>query len=76
MSWRQPIIEVRQAHLRATLAEHAGSWHVVAQHYHYCLERAHEAKDERAIRFFASKLSLAYEKMGLPLKADYYRHLC
>ena len=76
MSWRDPIIEVRQAHIRAVVAEHASQWHLMAQHYLYCLERATEADDARAIRFFAAKLSVAYAKMDMPHKATYYRNLC
>jgi hypothetical protein len=76
MSWHQPIIEVRQAHLRATLAEQAGQWHLVAQHYLYCHACASEAGDKRAQRFFAAKLALAYDKMAMFDKASYYRTLC
>lgn len=76
MSWRDPITEVRQAHMRATLAERASQWHLVVQHYHYCFERAEEARDERALRFFAAKLACAYDKMAMPHKATFYRNLC
>jgi hypothetical protein len=72
MPWQHPIIEVRQAHLRATLAEHSGHWHVVAQHYHFCFDQAAEARDDRALRFFASKLAVAYRHMGMPEKSTYY----
>lgn len=76
MSWQVPIVEVRQAHLKGALAEHAGQWHLVVQHYLYCLEWAGAAGDERATRFFAAKLCSAYERMAMYRKAEYYRRLC
>lgn len=72
MSFRSPIIDVRQAHLRAALAEEGAQWHVVVQHYLYCFEEARDAADERAVRFFAAKLAAAYQRMGQRHKAAFY----
>ena len=73
MSLRSPIIDVRQAHLRAALAEEGAQWHVVVQHCLYCFEEARGAQDERAVRFFAAKLAAAYQQMGERHKAAFYR---
>ncbi len=73
MSLRSPIIDVRQAYLRAVLAEEGAQWHLVVQHCLYCFEEAREAQDERAVRFFAAKLVTAYERMKEPYKAAFYR---
>lgn len=70
-----PITEVREAHLRAVFAESAARWHVAARDYLYCLEAAQSAQDERAVRFFAAKLVVAYEAMALPHKAARYLEL-
>ncbi len=76
MSWYSSISDVRQAYFRAFAAEHAAKWHLAVQHYLYCLEKANEASDYRAMKFFAAKLSLAYSQMRMLEKAEYYRRLC
>ena len=75
MAWQTDIVEVRAAHLQAGKAELLSSWHLAAHHYLFCLEQAHVARDVRAVRFFAHKLSRAYRQMGLLGKADYYSSL-
>ena len=75
MNWHQSIHEVRRAHLRASKAELAREWHMATHHYLYCYEQSRVARDIRAIRFFAAKLSGAYRAMGLASKASYYRSL-
>lgn len=75
MAWQQSIHDVRMAHLRAGKAELAREWHMATHHYLYCLEQSHQARDDRAVRFFARKLSLAYKAMGFDSKASYYRSL-
>lgn len=72
MSWSHPIQSVRFAHMRAANAEAQRHWHVAVQHYLYCFEKAHQAQDARAIRFFAAKLAVAYKAMGMRSKASYY----
>lgn len=75
MTWQQSIHEVRRAHLRASQAELAREWHMATHHYLYCYEQSRVARDLRAIRFFAGKLSHSYRAMGLANKASYYRSL-
>jgi hypothetical protein len=75
-SCRNAIVEVRQAYWRALGAEQTLNWHVAVQHYLYCLERARDAGDERAVRFFAARLSAAYGNMHMRHKATAYRQLC
>ena len=75
MAWQTDIIDVRSAHLQAGKAELSDRWHIAAHHYLYCLEQANLARDRRASRFFAMKLSRAYRNMGLLHKADYYGSL-
>lgn len=76
MSCRSATMEVRQAYWQALGAERALNWHVAVQHYLYCLERARDVEDERAIRFFAARLSVAYGNMHMRHKAAAYRQLC
>lgn len=75
MAWQQSIHDVRLAHLRATKAELSREWHMATHHYLFCLEQSHQARDARAVRFFAQKLSRAYKAMGFTGKASYYRSL-
>ena len=75
MPWYDPIHDVRQAHIKAARAEDRAEWHLAVQHYLFCLEEATVAGDERAVRFFAARLSLVYRGMGLPFKAGYYAAL-
>jgi hypothetical protein len=75
MQWRYPIQDVHEASLRAERAEKLGAWHIVAQQCLYCLERAQQAQDHQAIRFFATKLSNAYHAMKLFEKATFYNQL-
>lgn len=75
MAWRGNIIGVREAHLRAVLAEVAADWHVAVKEYLLCLEAAEGAGDVRATRFFAAKLVAAYGAMGFSDKAARYREL-
>lgn len=75
MAWQQSISEVRRAHLRASKAELSREWHMATHHYLYCYEQSRVARDLRAIRYFAGKLSQAYRAMGLANKASYYRSL-
>lgn len=72
MPWYHPIHDVRQAHMRAVRAEAQGQWHLAVQHYLFCLDEASTAQDDRAVRHFAARLSLAYRAMGLERKAGYY----
>lgn len=74
MAW-QSTTEVREAHLRALFAERSAHWHLVVRDYLYCLEAAEGAQDAKAVQFFAAKLASAYETIGLPHKAAYYREL-
>lgn len=69
---------VRQAHIRAEAYMQQEHWHLVVQHYLYCLEQARIAQDARAVRFFSARLYLAYEQMNMMPKAAYYRlmHVC
>ena len=73
--WRTSIIEAREAHLRAVLAEHASDWHLVVKEYLFCLEAAQRAGDMRATRFFAAKLATAYSAIGFAEKAARYRDI-
>ena len=75
MDWQQSINDVRRAHLRASQAELAREWHMATHHYLFCFEQSQVARDMRAVRFFAAKLSGAYRAMGLTSKASYYRSL-
>ena len=75
MAWHLPIRNVRHAHIRATTAEQNKQWHVAVQNYLYCYEQSSDAEDERAMRFFASKLHRVYLTMKMPEKADYYQLL-
>ncbi len=76
MASYQSLTDVRQAYFRAFAAEHASSWHLAVQSYLYCFEASLQAADERAARFFAAKLSLAYRRMEMAEKAEHYRRLC
>lgn len=69
------ILDVQQAHMRGFKAEQHGQWHLVVQHYLFCLEQASSAQDKRAVRFFAKKLSLVYNHMRMQAKAEYYQRL-
>ena len=60
MRWQGDIIETREAHLRAVLAECACDWHLAIRDYLGCLEAAQRADDLRATQFFAAKLVTAY----------------
>jgi len=75
MAWHYPITDVREAHLRALLAEKAADWHLVVKDVLFCLQAAQDAEDERAVRFFAAKLATAYEAMGFTEKAAHYHEL-
>jgi hypothetical protein len=75
MYWQESIQEVRLAHLRGAHAELAREWHMATHHYLFCFEQSHLARDARAVRYFARKLSQAYRAMGFPVKASYYRSL-
>lgn len=75
MSWQVDIIETREAHLRAVLAECACDWHLVVRDYLGCLETAERAGDGRAVRFFAAKLVTAYSAIGLTEKAHFYSEI-
>lgn len=75
MAWYGDIVKAREAHLRATLAEYRGDWHLVVRDYLICLEAAERAEDLRATRFFAGKLVAAYTAIGLNDKARRYRDL-
>lgn len=75
MAWEHSIVTVREAHLRATLAECAADWHVAVKEYLVCLEAAEHAHDLRATRFFASRLVASYSAMGFADKAARYREL-
>ncbi len=72
MTWQNDIIEAREAHLRAVLAERSNDWHLVIRDYLVCLEAAERAGDGRAVRFFAAKLVTAYRAIGLAEKAHVY----
>lgn len=75
MAWQKGIVAVREAHLRAVLAECAADWPIAVKEYLFCLEAAEGAGDARALRFFAAKLGAAYSAMGFREKADRYREL-
>lgn len=75
MAWQDEVHEVRHAHVRASYAEYAQEWHLAVKHYLFCFERALDARDDRAIRFFAAKLTQAYQAMGLVRKAGYFRSI-
>jgi hypothetical protein len=70
------LTDVRQACFRAFAAEHADKWHLAVQNYLYCFDASLQAADERAAKFFAAKLSLAYRNMAMADKAEHYRRLC
>jgi hypothetical protein len=70
------LLDVRQTYFRAIAAEHAQRWHLAVQGYLYCFQESSAAADERAVKFFAAKLSQAYGKMAMADKADYYKQLC
>lgn len=70
------LLDVRQAYFRAIAAEHAQHWHLAVQGYLYCFEESSVADDERAVKFFAAKLSQAYGKMAMDDKAAYYQRIC
>ncbi len=73
MALPQRLPEARAAQLRALQAEVAGRWHVAVQQWLLCLDVAERAHDDGACRFFAARLGLAYERMGMAEKAAYYR---
>lgn len=75
MRWTYPILDVHEAALRAERAEKRGAWHIVVQQSLYCFERAQNAEDSQAIRFFALKLSSAYLAMEMSEKAVFYKQL-
>lgn len=75
MAWRENIIDVREAHLRAVLAECGADWHLAVKDYLLCLEAAEGVGDVRAMRFFAAKLVSSYSAMGFSDKAARYREL-
>ncbi|AFZ67534.1 hypothetical protein [Deinococcus peraridilitoris] len=69
------IVALRLCHCRAEAAASEGSLHVAVQMYRACLEAAERREDEQAIQFFASKLSVCYERMGLGEKASSFKAL-
>lgn len=75
LSWGRTIIGVREAHLRAIVAEYAADWPIAVKEYLLCLEAAEHAADLRATRFFATKLARAYSAMGFSDKARRYLEL-
>ncbi len=75
MHWNYPILDVHEATLQAERAEKQGHWHIVIQQSLYCLERAQQAEDQQAIRFFAMKVSAAYLAVEMTEKAVFYKQL-
>jgi hypothetical protein len=75
VQWTYPIHDVHEASIRAERAEKSGFWHVAVQQNLYCLERSQNAQDHQAIRFFAWRLSNAYQAMKMSEKAALYLQL-
>lgn len=69
------IVSLRMSHCRAEQAAQTAQYHLAVQHYRACLEAAECREDCRAVEFFALKLALCYERMGLPDKAAQFRAL-
>lgn len=61
--------------LRARRAEASRGWHLAVQNLLSCLEWAEEVEDDRSVRLYAARLSLAYRAMRMDCKSEYYRLL-
>jgi hypothetical protein len=73
MTWESLRQLIRSAQLKGLNAEIEKQWHIVVQQYLYCYEEAERVNAESAARYFATKLSIAYRQMDMPIKSAYYR---